>query len=176
MEIKKSKKELPVQEFNGKTYYLYDNERYFSRGTNRLHRVVWEYHNGFIPKGYHIHHVDGDTTNNNISNLQLMEQSKHLSFEGKKRIKENREWFWKEFHSKGIEAAKEWQKTEESKKLKSKNSKQAWENGKYKTTTMICEVCGKEYETYKPKKSKYCHQNCKAKALRKRRKEEVKTN
>ena len=56
----------PEQTFNGKTYYLYTGERYFSKGTKRLHRVVWEHHNEDIPKGYHIHHVDGNTCNNEI--------------------------------------------------------------------------------------------------------------
>jgi hypothetical protein len=39
---------------------------------NLMHRYVWEYYNGKIPKGYEIHHVDFDRSNNNISYLQLV--------------------------------------------------------------------------------------------------------
>jgi len=32
----------------------------------------------YIPKGYHIHHVDGNGLNNDITNLRLMKASEHL--------------------------------------------------------------------------------------------------
>ena len=64
---------LYVQVFNGKEYKLYAGERYFSRGTKRLHREVWKLYNGQIPKGYHVHHKDENTWNNDISNLELVE-------------------------------------------------------------------------------------------------------
>jgi hypothetical protein len=41
-------------------------------GTRLEHRIVWEQHNGPIPKGMHIHHIDGVKTNNNIDNLSLV--------------------------------------------------------------------------------------------------------
>jgi hypothetical protein len=40
------------QMFNGVTYYLCG--KYFQKNGIRLHRVVWEYHNGEIPEGYHV--------------------------------------------------------------------------------------------------------------------------
>ena len=40
-------------------------------------RNVWKRCVGEIPKGYHIHHKDGDYTNNCFSNLQLIEAGKH---------------------------------------------------------------------------------------------------
>ena len=62
---------MEIQFYNGKEYKLYPNEKYFSRGTKRLHRVVWESHNGQIPKGYDIHHIDSNTHNNDITNKYL---------------------------------------------------------------------------------------------------------
>ena len=42
-------------------------------------RLVWEKANGPIPKGQLIHHRNGDATNDDISNLQLVTRSAHLS-------------------------------------------------------------------------------------------------
>lgn len=36
------------------------------------HRVVWEAWNGVIPKKMQINHIDGDRSNNKISNLELV--------------------------------------------------------------------------------------------------------
>jgi hypothetical protein len=154
------------QSFDGKEYKLYKGEKYFSRGRKRMHTEVWKKSNGDIPKGYHIHHIDGNTHNNDISNLNLVSANLHLKFEGKKRVKENQEWF-KEFHSKGIEKAKEWHKSEEGKKWHSEHGKRMWVNRPYHKKE--CEECGKEYETRHNGVSKYCHQNCKAKANRRKR-------
>jgi hypothetical protein len=58
---------------------LYKGERYFSRGTKRLHVAVWEYYNGLVPEGFHIHHKDENTWNNSIDNLECINGSEHLS-------------------------------------------------------------------------------------------------
>ena len=51
-------------------------------GKPRLHhRVIWEnYHHEEIPQGMHIHHVDGDETNNAIRNLKLVTPSDNNKF------------------------------------------------------------------------------------------------
>ena len=46
--------------------------------TLKLHQAVWMYHNEQpIPEGCEIHHIDGDFTNNDISNLQLLTAKEH---------------------------------------------------------------------------------------------------
>ena len=45
-----------------------------------LHRLIWEKHNGGIPKGYQVHHIDGNKLNNDISNLQLLSAEEHTTF------------------------------------------------------------------------------------------------
>lgn len=41
------------------------------------HIIVWEKHNGEIPKGFHIHHKNGDKLDNRIDNLEMMSASEH---------------------------------------------------------------------------------------------------
>jgi len=42
-----------------------------------LHRVIWEEANGQIPDGMVVDHVDGDKTNNDLSNLRLATYSQN---------------------------------------------------------------------------------------------------
>src|ERR1017187_10388860 len=71
--------------FNGVTYRRYpesdrrESRLYFScspscskNGIRRLHQAVWRATHGDIPKGCHIHHVDGNTLNNAIENLECV--------------------------------------------------------------------------------------------------------
>ena len=41
------------------------------------YRKVWEDYHGKIPKGMHIHHIDGDNSNSKISNLMLVTPEQH---------------------------------------------------------------------------------------------------
>lgn len=51
-----------------------------------LHRLIWEdFYGKPIPKGYEIHHKDGNPINNDIRNLQCCESFKHNRFHGKQK-------------------------------------------------------------------------------------------
>jgi hypothetical protein len=41
------------------------------------YKSIWRKHNGPIPRGYHIHHVDGNCLNNDISNLVCITAREH---------------------------------------------------------------------------------------------------
>jgi len=42
------------------------------------HHLVWVRANGPIPTGYHIHHIDGDKRNNQLTNLSLVSRHAHM--------------------------------------------------------------------------------------------------
>ena len=70
---------LPYVMFNGHKYTL-RNTGYYGRTNGRrtlIHRDVWKFHHGKIPKGYDVHHLDRDRSNNAIENLELISHSEH---------------------------------------------------------------------------------------------------
>ena len=76
--IQHHKKRVKVT--NSKGWYL--TYRLFKDGkweTVRIHRCVYEAFIGEIPKGYHVHHIDGNKQNNVISNLQALTVKEHMS-------------------------------------------------------------------------------------------------
>ena len=152
-----------IQVFNNKEYKLHEGERYFSRGPNKMHWDVWEYHNGKRKKGFHIHHIDENPHNNDIGNLEEIEASKHLSAHLKQRAINNPEWL-KGFMQKGRAAAKIWHASEEGLKWHSELGKISWINREYNTKT--CEICSCKYETRHAGDSRFCSNKCKAKYRR----------
>lgn len=76
-------------EWNGRKYRRYPDAKgrservYWHRsksggGVEYLHRDVWAHHHGAIPDGHHVHHVDGDPSNNAIENLECISPAEHL--------------------------------------------------------------------------------------------------
>lgn len=44
----------------------------------RVHRLIWIWHHGAIPKNYLVDHIDGDPTNNHIENLRLATPTQNM--------------------------------------------------------------------------------------------------
>ena len=45
--------------------------------TYQLSRIIWTYHNGDIPEGMQIDHIDRDPLNNRIENLRVVDQAQN---------------------------------------------------------------------------------------------------
>lgn len=58
-------------------YLMVDKNLSYSRKSGGLHRIVYESFIGVIPEGLQINHMDGDKTNNHISNLELCTPSEN---------------------------------------------------------------------------------------------------
>ena len=153
-----------VQKFNGESFYLCGF--YYQHKGKRLHRAVWEHHNGAIPDGYHVHHKDGDRSNNDITNLLLLQGSDHLS---EHMSKEERKEKSREDIKKAIASAPAWHHSKEGKDWHSKHGKESWKSRT--TQTYTCSFCGKEFQTkhiYGENSNHFCHPNCKAAYHRRR--------
>lgn len=163
------------QFFNGyKFYKRSDNFYWYStipiEGKRRyMHKLVWSFYNGEIPKGYEIHHKDLDRDNNDISNLELLTIQEHKKLHSElNKLNEETVKKWKGNIKLAIEKAKEWHKSEEGinwHKTHAKNTNL----GHLTFGERECEICSKKYVA-KRKCQKYCSNNCRAKALRQRHK------
>jgi len=122
----------------------------------RAHVWVWINVNKDIKKGFHIHHLDGDKSNNSIDNLKEISAGDHTRLHCTEERKQMaREWCEIIRH-----LTKEWHSSEEGHKWHVEHGKRCWENKK--VITINCLMCFKEVET-KTYHQKFCHQNCKAK-------------
>lgn len=147
-----------VQRFNGESFYLCGS--YFQHKGKRLHRAVWEYHNGSIPKGYHVHHKDGNRCNNDISNLDLLDSTTHLKGH---MAQEERKEAARQCVKKAIEAAPEWHRSAEGREWHSSQSKETW--AQKKAIKYVCTHCSKEFYSkcsYGNSERKFCSNNCRA--------------
>ena len=141
--------------FNGKRYTKQEDGHYRGYHGKYLHRAVWEFYNGKIPRGYVIHHKDLNPENNSIENLQLMSKTEHRKLHNEIRQEEIYicENCGKKF----------------SRKHKGKPNrfccKKCGYHWHFKNTReiRICVECGKEFLAYKQGKTKYCSKECLAK-------------
>ena len=126
-------------------------------GGEALHREVWKNHNGKIPDGCHIHHIDGDPTNNDIENLECVTPEQHAN-----RHPENN--LTPEDVRKGIEAAKEWHRSERGREWHAEHWEESLGKLFNEPDTKECEQCGDKFEYYTH--AKFCSNACKAKHRR----------
>lgn len=57
------------------TVNLYDDKN--KCHTTRIHTLVAKHFIGEIPKGYHVHHIDGNKQNNKVTNLSIISAKDH---------------------------------------------------------------------------------------------------
>lgn len=73
----------------GKKFYQEKKTGYWMSTTKpkiRAHQWVWKNSHGEIPKGYHIHHVNENKSDNRIENLELIKAARHVRFHMKEKM------------------------------------------------------------------------------------------
>ena len=157
------------QYYNGVKFTQDEKTGYYLNSTLRIrmHRFVWLCEKGDIPKGYDIHHIDHDKSNNDISNLALVTKKQHSKLHYEELSASEKQAVIDNMNNNARPKAIEWHKSEEGRKWHSAMVKQAYADGKLgKKSKFICEVCGKEFEVvYKPG-HKFCSGACSQKYLR----------
>lgn len=150
-----------TQIFDGKRYKLYKGQRYFKRydkktsktGVKYLHRAVWEYHNGEIPKDRVIDHINRNRSDNRIENLRLATyrlNRQNVSPEFNEKCRERIMKFNSQEYGK-------WWQDEEKKKKRSEALSLSWKNRPY--INKKCLLCGKEFKS-KHNVATYCSPEC----------------
>lgn len=127
-------------------YYIY---------TERLHRRIWKDHYGEIPPNHHIHHKNGDSTDNRIENLECISKKDHhkLHFDREKQTR---------ILHKARDAASAWHRSEYGRKVHSKMGKESW--NKREPIKRVCVICCKSFLTKNLNGTKYCSQKCRSKS------------
>ena len=158
--------------FNGEEYRRSPKSKYYFKHTTRnserkgarqLHRAVWEFYNGEIPKGYHIHHIDGDIDNNDISNLECISASEHLSMHAKRNMSDPKyRRANKEQLTSVNERAKEWHSSEEGRNWHKEHAAESILKGAVHDKEKVCEFCGKNY--LGTTRQRFCSVSCQQKA------------
>ena len=149
------------QIFNGESYWLCGH--YYQRHGKRLHREVWQHHNGPIPKGFHVHHRDGDRTNNDISNLELLRAGEHMRHHASDPVHLPRQ----RAHIERIRPlAAAWHSSPEGLEWHSQHSARVQANLK-PVHPWTCCVCGKSGMSKKPNR-RFCSGACYQKDFRRR--------
>lgn len=146
-----------TQWFNGRRYRLHKNQRYYKTSIKKknvyLHRAVWEYHNGAIPEGLMIDHIDRDRSNNNISNLRLVTPKgnrANISDEHKEMYRQRM------INYNSQQSGKWWQDKERSAK-RAENLSKSWANRPM--IAKVCLLCSKGFEA-KHNSAVYCSKEC----------------
>ena len=143
------------QWFNGKRYTKQEDGHYRGYHGEYIHRAVWEFYNGKIPKGYVVHHKDENKANNDISNLQLLTKTEHKKLHNATRKPEKYicDYCGKEFERKHKGKSNRFCSRECSYKWDYENNHEI----------RICKECGKKFDAYKHSRTKYCSKECIAK-------------
>lgn len=151
------------QYFNGIKFTREEKTGYYRNSTlrKRMHRYVWEYYNGSIPEGYHIHHKDKDKSNNDISNLEAIPFSVHAKIHNTENAQLRYDEMVVNLRENAQPKAVEWHKSEDGRQW----HKEQYERTKHKLhpeQTMVCEMCGKEYVGKQSAENRFCSNKCRA--------------
>lgn len=161
----------PIFEVDGIKFYRKPSGYYKSDSVRHdgqyMHRYVWEKHNGPIPAGHHVHHINGDKSDNRIENLACLSAGRHVSGH-------MREYLATEKGradslvalEKARPRAAAWHASREGFELHKQLGKLSWENRE--RVRLTCSHCGWSYFGYREmQKRGFCSASCQGMARKK---------
>lgn len=154
--------------FDGLSFRRDKRTGYFlnAKTHKRLHVYVWEYYNGVVPKGYHVHHNDFDKNNNEIGNLTLMKAGEHIKLHCNSWSDERLEAQRQMLKEKAVPKASEWHGSILGKEWHKKHYEQT-KDKLHAKGMFVCQNCGKEFEAENTGNNKFCSNKCKSAYRRK---------
>lgn len=136
----------------GRAYYAASGWAIAKHGRSSLHRDVYRDHHGTIPDGWHVHHIDGDTENNDPANLEAISPSDHARHHYAERAERM------------AERRAEWMATPEGREVRRRAAAKMRANTPARETT--CAHCGAAITTRAGKGRLYCNDDCEYQARR----------
>jgi hypothetical protein len=131
-----------------------------TKGVRRLHEEIWISTHGCIPAGFHVHHVDGNPLNNDISNLECISPKKHAAAHARPADEKRRAHM-----AKIRPLATEWHRSSEGRRWHKENGVRSWVGRR--GAMVRCVECGSDYECMaRLAKASFCSKACKARARR----------
>lgn len=131
-------------------------------GVEALHREVYKDHFGAIPDGCDVHHRDGDTSNNDPSNLECLTSEEHQRIHAAASRERGSTPEWREHLERIRPLTVEWHRSEAGRQWHREHGARTWD-GK-EPHAAICEHCGAEFATRATHgNGRFCSNNCKTK-------------
>lgn len=144
-----------------KGYYLSTTN--IGSARKRLHIYIWEKHNGPVPAGMEINHIDENKDNNDISNLECLTRHEHRLFHVKHDYQRLLPKWRSNLDKFARPKAAEWHRSAEGRQKKSIAHTGVKEKRRY---VKRCKNCGKVYRTA-IERSKFCSPACQSDYRRK---------
>ena len=154
-------------EFNGGRFHRYPespspcHRNYYLGYTNGvrkyLHRAIWEAHNGPIPEGYEVHHIDHDTLNNDPGNLVAVPRSWHRAESANARLDRERTCS----HCGIAFTGKSGSRYTSDRWFCSNRCNLAWRRAAgLDRGEVVCVECGRRVESINFRRQRYCGARC----------------
>ena len=146
---------------DGRRFTISKGKKYHYNSSLRkhLHQYVWEKEHGPIPKGYEIHHIDGNTMNNDITNLMMVTIKEHKEIHANNISEERMDYLRKNLDKNARPKAIKWHKSEKG----SEWHKKHYETMKEKLHAkheFKCECCGEIFEGVNNGVNRFCSNKC----------------
>lgn len=131
-----------------------------ARGVQNYHRELYKKHHGPIPEGFDVHHKDSNALNNALDNLELKPKGEHKRWHADQPIAPEKLAALRAQMDHARVFAADWHSTPEGLRFHAALGKKSWDKREFRS--IVCQECGKDYQTRHLGKTKFCSGACKS--------------